>query len=110
MVKPLFAARPDFMPGGLAFRGDSGNHGGMPTYPVHIAFEHDDPMPPFEQLQSIEADDPHAALELLSRQKIYAEAGTESAWLRVIVDYHPDGAALRSISLQINLVPVARDN
>ena len=47
----------------------------MPTFHVHIAFEQDDPIPPTEQLQTIVADDPQAALELLTYGRILERSG-----------------------------------
>ena len=82
----------------------------MPKYHFFISAERAALMPPVAELQTIEANDPHDALAKLRRSQYRAEAGIESAWIRVAVSYYPDGAVRHTISQQVQVVQVSRDN
>ena len=82
----------------------------MSTYHPHIAAKRAAPMPPTAKLQTIEADDPFTAIEKLRQSQYRAEPGIETAWVRVAVSYYPDGAVWHTISQQVQVVQVSRDN
>ena len=67
-------------------------------------------MPPTAELQTIEANDPYDPLAKLRQSQYRTEPGIESAWIRVAVSYYPDGAARHTISQQVQVVQVSRDN
>ena len=82
----------------------------MPRFPYHLAADRTEPLPPVAELPSIEASSDADALEQLKQSRFTSELGQSSAFLRVVVTYHPDGSANNCLSQQVPLVPSHQDN
>lgn len=80
----------------------------MPNYPFHIGAEQDEPFP--RNLKMIAAESPVEAIEKLKQTLIVGEPGHTHIWLRIVTAFHPDGTVRQTISQQVPVSPIARNN
>jgi hypothetical protein len=83
----------------------------MPTYRVHFAASHTDPIPPVESLVSIEANDPVDAVDKLCRAGQVPQAELVK-WARVVLAVAENGRATRALRVPVmpsHVVPLDWD-